>query len=71
MDVGLARAHVRAGAEMRFEAKGEAFHTRLRDAFRAIAEAEPERCVLIAASGSREAVAEAVWRTLAERLGGT
>src|SRR5688572_10910291 len=54
-EVGLERAHVRAGAEMRFESKGQAFHERLRDAFRAIAAAEPERCAVIDASGSVEA----------------
>ena len=42
--VGLDRAHARAGAEMRFESKGEAFHERLREGFLAIARAEPARC---------------------------
>jgi dTMP kinase len=67
-DVGLERAHVRAGAEMRFESKGLAFHERLREAFRAIARAEPQRCVLIDATGSVEAVQADVWRAITERL---
>ena len=37
----------RAGAEMRFESKGAAFHARLRQAFLEIAAREPERCVVI------------------------
>jgi dTMP kinase len=67
-EVGLERAHARAGAEMRFESKGVAFHTRLREAFRAIAAAEPERCVLIDATGAMDAVAAAVWRAVEDRL---
>lgn len=67
--VGLARAAVRAGAEMRFESKGLAFHERLRDGFRAIAAAEPDRCVLIDAAADMDAVEQAVWATVAARLG--
>lgn len=67
-EIGLARAHARAGAEMRFESKGEAFHRRLREAFLAIASAEPGRCALIDASGSLEAVESAVWDAVQARL---
>ncbi|RAK61176.1 dTMP kinase [Phenylobacterium hankyongense] len=67
-DVGLARAHARAGAEMRFESKGMAFHERLRASFLAIARAEPERCAVIDAAGSLDAVETQVWETVAERL---
>jgi dTMP kinase len=66
--VGLERAYARAGAEMRFESKGEAFHQRLRDGFRAIAAAEPQRCVLIDAAASIDAVEAQVWAAVAERL---
>lgn len=49
--VGLERARTRGtGTEDRFERKGLAFHDRLRDGFRAIAESEPWRCVLIDAT---------------------
>ena len=68
-EVGLARADARAGAEMRFESKGLAFHERLRDGFRAIAAAEPERCALIDAAADIDSVERAVWATLTERLG--
>ena len=66
--IGLARAHDRAGAELRFESKGGAFHARLREAFREIAAAEPDRCVLISALGSADDVADLVWRAVQMRL---
>ena len=68
VEVGLARAHARAGAEMRFESKGVGFHERLREGFRAIAAAEPDRCVLIDAAVDMDAVEQAVWAAVTERL---
>ena len=68
VEVGLARAHARAGSEMRFESKGLAFHARLRDGFLAIADAEPDRCALIDADGSVEAVEARVWAAVQARL---
>lgn len=59
--LGLERAHARAGAEMRFESKGHAFHERLREGFLAIARAEPQRCVVIDAAGSPDEVEAKVW----------
>jgi dTMP kinase len=59
--VGLARALGRGGAEARFEAKGQAFHERLRQGFADIAAAQPHRCRLIDADRSPEAVEQAVW----------
>ena len=67
-EVGLERAHARAGAEMRFESKGMAFHERLREGFRAIAASEPERCALIDATGSIAEVEAAVWAAVEARL---
>ena len=67
--VGLTRASGRAGAETRFEAKGLAFHERLRAAFLAIASAEPLRCRLIDAAAEETAVEAAVWRAVSEHLG--
>ena len=66
--VGLERAHARAGAEMRFESKGEAFHERLREGFLAIARAEPGRCVIIDARGSLDEVEARVWAAVDDRL---
>ena len=49
--VGLERAAARRDDEGRFESKGLAFHARLREAYRDIAAAQPDRCVLINAAG--------------------
>jgi dTMP kinase len=66
-ETGLERAQARGG-EMRFESKGLAFHAKLRDGFLAIARAEPDRCRLIDAAGSMDAVADAIWTAVAARL---
>lgn len=66
-DEGLARAG-RRGEAARFEAKGAAFHARLREAFLAIAAAEPERCLVIDARGDVETVAARLWDAVAARL---
>jgi dTMP kinase len=68
VDVGLQRAHERAGSEMRFESKGLAFHERLREGFLAIARAEPDRCAIIDAKGTLDEVETAVWAAVEERL---
>jgi len=67
-EVGLERAHARAGAEMRFESKGMTFHERLRAGFQAIAAAEPERCAVIDATAGMDAVEAAVWDAIQARL---
>lgn len=66
--IGLERAFGRDMFEVRFETKDFAFHTRLREAYLAIAREEPERCVVIDASGTQERVADLVWRAVADRL---
>ncbi|MDO8901868.1 MAG: dTMP kinase [Phenylobacterium sp.] len=68
-EAGLARAASRAGAETRFESKGEAFHGRLRQAFLDIAASEPERCVVIDATQPLDAVSLSIWSALEDRLG--
>jgi dTMP kinase len=68
VDVGLARAGARGGAEDRYERMGAAFHQTLRAAFRDIAEAEPERCVLIDVQADIDAVAARVWEMVAAAL---
>jgi len=67
-EVGLDRAHARAGAEMRFESKGMAFHERLRTGFQAIAAAEPGRCAVVDATASMDDVEAAVWTAVESRL---
>jgi dTMP kinase len=66
-ETGLERARARGEAEGRFEAKGLEFHRRLRTAFLDIAAAEPERCRVIDAHASVEAVAERIGAALASR----
>ncbi len=68
VELGLERAHVRAGSEMRFESKGQPFHERLRQGFLAIARAEPDRCAVVDATGSLDEVEERVWAVLESRL---
>ncbi len=69
-EMGLARAAKRRGKgdADRFEGEGIEFHRRLREAFRALAEAEPERCVLIDAQGRKQDVAERIWSIVSTRL---
>lgn len=69
-NVGLRRAaRRRAGASAdRFEAEDVGYHERLRDAFRALAEQEPERCVLIDTTPPRDQVAETIWAAVQARL---
>lgn len=60
---GLRRATVRRGTEAaadRFEKETLAIHQRRRDAFLAIAAAEPERCIVIDASADPDAVENVV-----------
>lgn len=61
--VGLSRARSRgdAVAEDRYERKGLAFHSRLREGFLDILRREPKRCRLVDASQDIDAVAEDVW----------
>jgi dTMP kinase len=71
-ETGLARARRRReergeGAD-RFESEHPRFHEALRQAFRDIAAAHPERCVLIDASREPACVEQAVWHALGERL---
>jgi len=67
--IGLERAFGRDMFEVRFETKDFDFHTRLRAAYLEIARAEPERCVVIDASGTEEEVAALVWTAVTDRLG--
>jgi len=68
VEIGLARAAGRTAAD-RFERLDRAFHERLRQGFRAIATAEPARCVVIDAAVEPAAVHNAVLAAVAERLG--
>lgn len=69
---GLARAAARGqalgeGAD-RFEAEDIDFHRTLRQAFLDIAEAEPERCVVIPADADADTVERRIWQAVDDRL---
>jgi dTMP kinase len=68
--VGLRRAAERRGREKadRFETESLEFHTILRQAFREIAEAEPNRCVIIDADRPADWIADEIWSIVTARL---
>jgi dTMP kinase len=70
VEIGMQRAAARrgSGAPDRFEAEDVKFHQELRDAYRQIAVAEPQRCVLIDANADAGTVAASVWAALRDRL---
>jgi dTMP kinase len=63
VEVGLGRAAVRRNGSRadRFEAEEIKAHEKLRDAYLALAAAEPNRCVLVDASVDKEAIAKRIW----------
>jgi dTMP kinase len=65
---GLARAGSRGVGEDRFEAKGPAFHEKVRAGFIDLAHADSERCVIIDASRSADAIADDVLQLVLARL---
>ncbi len=68
VEEGLKRAANRGGTEHRFEEMDVAFHHRLRDGFLDIAEREPERCVIIDASGSEDEVTAEMTQVVLNRI---
>ena len=70
VEVGMKRAAARRGnaAPDRFESEDVKFHQDLRDAYRELAELEPQRCVLIDASADANTVAANVWTVLRDRF---
>jgi dTMP kinase len=75
VELGLQRAGARLTAsptgreENRYERMDTEFHRRLRDGFLAIAEAAPERCVVIDASADIDSVTQRVLAAVGERCG--
>jgi dTMP kinase len=66
--VAATRQQQRGGDADRYERLDAGFHARVRQGFRAIAAAEPARCLLVAADGPAEEVHVAIMRALRERL---
>lgn len=70
LDVPLAVARARlAGRPDRMEAEDDGFHARVAAGFRALADAEPERWVVVDAEGSIDEVAARVDAAVSARLG--
>ena len=70
VEIGLRRAAARRGqgAPDRFESEDVKFHQELREAYKEIAAANPDRCVLIDATGDSNAVAAQIWAALHDRF---
>ncbi len=70
VDPFVSRARMRAREEAtattadRIECAGEGFHARLREGFRTLAAAEPDRIKRIEASGTPDEVEEKIWTSL-------
>jgi dTMP kinase len=56
------------GTADRFEKEELDWHKRLRDAFLAIAKADPERCVVIDADRGEDALEDAIWSVVSARF---
>jgi dTMP kinase len=70
-EAGLRRATERRVASIRpdaYEKRDLAFHQRLREGFRAIAAAEPGRCVMVDGAAQPAAIAETIWSMVKQRL---
>ncbi|WP_413203712.1 dTMP kinase [Rhodospirillum sp. A1_3_36] len=65
---GLARAASRGGAEDRYERMGLAFHERLREGFLAIAQDNPNRCVVLDARGDADSLRKRIEGVLIDRF---
>lgn len=69
LDLPAAEAVRRRGPHPdRLEAEGHAFHRRVAEGFAALAAADPDRWVVVDASGDPEAVAGRVWDAVSARL---
>ena len=69
IESGLSRAAARRGAETRYESLPRDFHARVRAGFLEIAKRDPQRCVVIDATGDIDTIAAAIARATSERLG--
>ncbi len=69
-NVGLARAKRRRGnsATDRFEAESVEFHETLRQAYAALADKEPKRCIVVDGRAPRDVVSDRIWEAVRERL---
>lgn len=68
VEIGLARADARRGAETRYESMNREFHQRLRDGYLKIASADPARCVVIDATRGVDEIADETLSVVRSRL---
>ena len=68
VEEALERIGARKHAETRFEKFDRTFHERLRGYFQALAQREPERCLLIDGTAPQDQVATRIWSVVAERF---
>ena len=66
--IGLERAKSRLSGEDRFEAKGLAYHEKVRAGFLEIAAKAPSRCVVINAERTPDEIAIDIWRVVCPHL---
>ena len=67
-EIGLSRAAGRGEGADRFEAEHIEYHRLLCEAYRELAEREPERCILVDATPSADAIAVRIWMQVSERF---
>lgn len=67
---GLARSARRRGRKAvdRFEEESIEFHSKLREAYRELAEREPQRCILIDGTQMSKAISDAIWAIVSKRF---
>ena len=66
--IGLARAKSRGAGEDRFEAKGLAYHEKVRAGFLDVAADNPLRCLVINADRTPNDIAEDIWQVVRPHL---
>lgn len=67
-ETALQRMRDRGAAVDRMEAKGDAYHGRVRDGFLALAAAEPERYVVLDGTRPVETIAGEIWTAVAKKF---
>ncbi len=68
VEIGIARTQGRGHDETRFEKFDLAFHERMRQAYLSIARRDTARCAVVDAAQDEDAVAQAIWTTVAARF---
>ncbi len=68
VEVGLARKHAQGGSN-RFEAEALAFHTRVRETYQAMAQADAQRWNCFNGLEEPDRIADNIWSAVAARMG--